>query len=255
MKQDTNPFSSINSNFVKRFKNQLLEEFRFQDKNGIYGFLQKTMAYNSNKIEGSAFTSKQTTFLFDTGTVILEKNEYCRAKDIEEASGHFIMFNEVLKNLDKQLTVDMIKAFHFQLKAGVFEDRANGYPIGEFKNRRNIVGNITTELPENVLTRIEHLVRTYNSSNQELEDIVRFHANYERIHPFQDGNGRTGRAIVLKQCLDSNILPVLIDDSDKLYYYEALYAIENTGSYEMLLEFFRKEQAKYYEIISSFIAP
>lgn len=243
-----------NDDFVKQLKVQILREFKAQDKKGIYGFLQKTMAYNSNKIEGSTFTSKQTAFLFDTGTVVTDDG-YCRSKDVEEAAGHFMMFNEVLKSLDKPLTADMIKSFHFQLKSGVFEDKLNGYPIGEFKNRRNQVGNIVTELPENVPERIDRLVEDYNSGDRTLRDIVRFHADYERIHPFQDGNGRTGRAIILKQCLDSNIMPVLIADEDKILYYNALYAAETDGEYDMLMKLFQKEQEKYGELIRSFVTP
>lgn len=245
---------STEKNIVKQLKSQLLREFQAQDKKGIYGFLQKTMAYNSNKIEGSTFTSKQTAFLFDTGTIVVGDDSYCKSKDVEEAAGHFMMFNEVLKSLDKPLTVDMVKSFHFQLKAGVFEDKANGYPIGEFKNRRNQVGNIITELPQNVPARMERLIESYNSGNRELSDIVKFHAEYERIHPFQDGNGRTGRAIIFKQCLDSNIMPILIADEDKIHYYNALYAVETEGNCDMLLKFFQKEQARYCEIIKSFIA-
>lgn len=237
---------------VIQIKAQLLREFQTQDKKGIFGFLQKNMAYNSNKIEGSTFTSKQTAFLFDTGTIVTDEG-YCRSKDVEEAVGHFMMFNEVLKNLNEPLTSGMIKAFHFQLKSGVFEDKLNGYPIGEFKNRRNQVGNIVTELPENVPKRIERLIEEYNSGDRTLWDIAKFHADYERIHPFQDGNGRTGRAVILKQCLDSNIMPVLIADDDKLHYYNALYAVETDSSYDKLFEFFKKEQERYSELIKSFI--
>lgn len=246
-------FSRTDKEFVEQLKLQLLKEFKLQDKKGVYGFLQKTMAYNSNKIEGSTFTSKQTAFLFDTGTIVTDMDGYCNSKDVEEATGHFMMFNEVLKSLGKPLSVEMIKAFHFQLKAGVFEDRANGYPVGEFKNRRNLVGNIVTELPENVPAKMEQLVAEYNSGNQTLQDIARFHADYERIHPFQDGNGRTGRAIVLKQCLDSGISPVLIADEDKIQYYRALYAVEDEHSYDKLFEFFQKEQARYYETLKSYV--
>ncbi len=132
------------------------------------------------------------------------------------------MFNEVLKSLDKPLTAEMIKSSHFQLKTGVFEDYANGYPVGEFKNRANAVGNIITEMPQNVPSRIDKLISAYNARERKLGDIARFHIEYERIHPFHDGNGRTGRAIILKQCLDSGIVPALIRDEDKARYYHAL---------------------------------
>lgn len=237
--------------FVKRLKEQMLDEFRRQDRRGVYGFTQKIMAYNSNKIEGSTLTSEQTASLFDTGTIVTDGEFVYRTKDVEEMTGHFKMFNEVLKSLDKPLTAEMIKSFHFQLKTGVFEDYANGYPVGEFKNRANAVGNIITEMPQNVPSRIDKLISEYNAGEQKLGDIARFHLEYERIHPFQDGNGRTGRAIILKQCLDSGIVPAIIRDEDKARYYHAL----QTASEESLTDFLKEEQNKYYEQIRAFVEP
>lgn len=237
--------------FVKRLKEQMLDEFRRQDRRGVYGFTQKIMAYNSNKIEGSTLTSEQTASLFDTGTIVTDGEFVYRTKDVEEMTGHFKMFNEVLKSLDKPLTAEMIKSFHFQLKTGVFEDYANGYPVGEFKNRANAVGNIITEMPQNVPSRIERLVSEFNAGERKLGDIARFHLEYERIHPFQDGNGRTGRAIILKQCLDGGIVPAIIRDEDKAWYYHAL----QTASEESLTDFLKEEQNKYYEQIRAFVEP
>ncbi len=240
--------------FVKQLKKQLIAELERKDKKGVYALTQKSMAYNSNKIEGSTLTSEQTASLFDTGTIVSEDNSVYRAKDIEEMTGHFKMFNEVIRSLDLPLSSDMIKKFHYQLKAGVFEDYANGYPVGEFKNRANQVSDITTELPQNIPGRIDALVCNYNCGNKELIDIVRFHAEYEHIHPFQDGNGRTGRAIIFKQCLDSNILPVVIFDADKIRYYHALHAAQIDKDYEKLLVFFEDQQGKYLEKIKLFVA-
>lgn len=228
-------------------KQQLLKEFQTQDRKGIYAFTQKNMAYNSNKIEGSTLTSEQTASLFDTGNIYSDKESSYRAKDIEEMNGHFKMFNEVLKTLDKPLSPKMIKAFHFQLKTGVFEDYANGYPVGEYKNRANQVSDLVTELPENIPERIENLIQKFNDCPLELSDIARFHAEYELIHPFQDGNGRTGRAIILKQCLDANIIPVIITNDDKIKYYHALHAAQTQHNYDKLISFFEDEQAKYFE--------
>lgn len=237
--------------FVKRLKEQMLDEFRRQDRRGAYGFTQKLMAYNSNKIEGSTLTSEQTASLFDTGTIVTDGEFVYRTKDVEEMTGHFKMFNEVLKNLDKPLTAEMIKSFHFQLKTGVFEDYANGYPVGEFKNRANAVGNIITEMPQNVPSRINELISAYNAGERKIGDIARFHLEYERIHPFQDGNGRTGRAIILKQCLDSGIVPAIIRDEDKARYYHALQTVKE----ESLTDFFKEQQNKYYEQIRAFVEP
>lgn len=237
--------------FVKQLKEQMLDEFGRQDRRGVYGFTQKIMAYNSNKIEGSTLTSEQTASLFDTGTIVANGEFVYRTKDVEEMTGHFKMFNEILKSLGKPLTAKMIKSLHFQLKTGVFEDYANGYPIGEFKNRANAVGNFITEMPQNVPNRIDEIINEYNAGERKLSDIARFHLEYERIHPFQDGNGRTGRAIILKQCLDSGLIPAIIRDTDKARYYHAL----QTARADKLTDFFKEEQNKYYEQIRAFIEP
>lgn len=240
---------------VENIKKQIMQEFSGHDRKGLYAYTQKNMAYNSNKIEGSTLTSEQTASLFDTGTIIGCNNEVYRAKDVEEMTGHFKMFNEVLKNIGKPITIDMIKSFHFQLKSGVFEDYANGYPVGEFKNRVNTVSDIKTAKPNDVSVRIQDLLDKYNSGNKSFEDIVKFHAEYEHIHPFQDGNGRTGRAILLKQCLDSSVMPVIISDNEKPVYYKALHSAQVDKKYEPLMTFFSQEQDKYYNAVKEMIRP
>lgn len=147
--------------FIKALKKQLLQEFHNQDRKGVYAYTQKNMAYNSNRMEGSTLTSAQTASLFDTGTMVSEADFVYRTKDVEEMTGHFKMFNEIMKNLDKPLTVEMVKAFHYQLKVGVLEDYANGYPVGEFKNCINAVSDITTELPQNIPERMSKLIADY----------------------------------------------------------------------------------------------
>lgn len=245
-----------NSEFTKKLKIQILDEFNQQDRKGIYAYTQKAMAYNSNKIEGSTLTSEQTASIFDTGTLIVEDNSVVyRTKDIEEMTGHFKMFNEVLKSLGKPLSSSMIKSFHYQLKAGVFEDYANGYPVGEFKNRMNQVSDIKTELPKDVPQKIEELLLEFNNKALDLSDITEFHAKYEKIHPFQDGNGRTGRAILLKQCLENDLIPVIISDDDKAIYYHALHLAQTQEDYSKLKAFFEKEQVMYYENIKEYIFP
>ena len=126
----------------------LIERKRF-DRSGIYAYTQRTMAYNSNKIEGSTLTPEQTASLFDSGT-LPKSEDYYRAKDVEEMNGHFLMFNFMLDTLHEPLSQEMIKRMHYELKSGVFEDRANGYAIGEYKKRANMVGIYKTTLPENV---------------------------------------------------------------------------------------------------------
>ena len=138
-------------------KTALLDDFKKNNRKGIYAVTQKIMAYNSNKIEGSTLTSEQTASLFDTGTIVSNGIEVYRAKDIEEMQGHFKMFNQMLKYIDEPLSIDLIKSYHYYLKSGVFEDMANGYPIGEFKNRANRVSDIETARPLEVTSQIEKL--------------------------------------------------------------------------------------------------
>lgn len=240
--------------FVDELKKQLQRELTSHERKGVYAYTQKLMAYNSNKIEGSTLTSEQTASLFDTGTITSNGDFIYRTKDVEEMTGHFKMFNEIVKSLDKPLTTELIRLFHYQLKSGVFEDYANGYPIGEYKSRANGVSDIKTELPENIPMRMERLVEEYNNGSRTLSDIVRFHAEYEHIHPFQDGNGRTGRAIILKQCLDSGIVPVIISDDEKITYYSVLHMAQIEKNYQPMMEFFEKEQQRYYENVKAYIS-
>lgn len=170
----------------------LIQRFQIEqeknDRGGVYALTQRMLAYNSNKIEGSTLTEKQTASLFDTGTLSSE-DAVIRAKDVEEMTGHFLMFNEMLKTYSQPLSHELIKRYHYKLKSGVFEDIANGYPIGEYKNRRNMVSDIVTALPEEVEDRITGLLEWYNAAPRHgLLDLARFHAEYEAIHPFQDGN-------------------------------------------------------------------
>ena len=235
--------------FTERLKQRLVIELQKQDRSGAYGFTQRSMAYNSNKIEGSTLTEKQTASLFDTGTFFADDEDAIfRAKDVEEMNGHFKMFNYMMKHLGEPLTPDIIKGMHKNLKEGVFEDMANGYAVGDWKKRVNYVGNITTALPQEVPERISFLVSEYvKKKKPDLRDIAKFHAMFENVHPFQDGNGRVGRMILLKQCLDADITPVIIRDENKLKYYRCLDRAQSFHDYSPLIEFFESEQRYYQE--------
>ena len=235
--------SFTENNLVRGLRESLQYEFKNHVKNGIYSYTQKKLAYSSNRIEGSTLTADQTSLLFDTGT--LYSDEVFRAKDIEEANGHFLMFNHMLKTLDEPLTEELIKKFHWELKSGVFEDKANGYPIGEYKSRANIAGSEITVAPKDVSYAMHELVSKY-IEQLTFEDIVRFHSEFEHIHPFQDGNGRVGRMIILKQCLDHNIVPVIIRDIHKAEYNRYLNKAQHEQDYKGLEAYFEKEQ-KYYQ--------
>ena len=122
------------------------------------------------------------------------------------------MFNKMIDTLEEPLTEELIKAFHFELKSGVFEDRANGYAIGDYKKRPNMVGMYETALPKEVPEKMRELLEWYHGSEKTLEVMAEFHARYESLHPFQDGNGRTGRLILFRECLKSGLVPIIIED-------------------------------------------
>ena len=230
--------------FIEYLLNRFKIEYAKRDRSGIYGFTQRLMAYNSNKIEGSTLTEEQTASLFDTG-VLPKSDDYYRAKDVEEMNGHFLMFNKMLDTLDLELSPELIKAFHYELKSGVFEDRANGYAIGDYKKRPNMIGIYETVLPKQVPEKMEELIFWYNNQDITLEILARFHALYESIHPFQDGNGRTGRLILFRECLRHNLSPFIIEDSNRPEYLDALKAYRQNHSTTELVTLFCKEQAYY----------
>lgn len=243
----------------KHFMEQLIQRFQIEfaknDRSGVYAYTQRLLAYNSNRIEGSTLTEKQTASLFDTG-LLSSEDAPIRAKDVEEMTGHFLMFNDMLTTYKQPLSHELIKEYHFKLKSGVFEDIANGYPIGEYKNRRNIVSNITTALPEEVSARMTELLEWYNAvPNPTLLDLTRLHVEYETIHPFQDGNGRTGRIILFKECLKNGIIPFIISDARKQEYYFLLNKAQTEKVYEPLEAFFLSEQKIYEELMRGFIMP
>lgn len=149
---------------LSRFK---IEREKF-DRSGVYAYTQRLLAYNSNKIEGSTLTEEQTASLFDYGT-LPKSDDYYRAKDVEEMNGHFLMFNRMLDTLDEPLAQELIKQFHYELKSGVFEDRANGYAIGDYKKRPNMIGMYQTVKPENVAREMRFLMDWY--SNQKVNII------------------------------------------------------------------------------------
>ena len=218
---------------INHLKERLRIEFEKQDRSGIYGYTQRNLAYNSNKIEGSTLTEKQTANLFETGTFMGEDVIF-RAKDVEEMTGHFTMFN-------------------YKLKAGVFEDLANGYPVGEYKNRKNIVSDIETVLPKDVPDKMNELLQEYEGSSKNLEEIMRYHAVFEKIHPFQDGNGRVGRMLIFKECLRNDIIPLIIENDRKAEYYYCLNEAQHKGEYEKLYQFAKEEQMVYEKQVREFL--
>ena len=239
------------------FIRNLLERFKIEhtkrDRSGVYGFMQRLLAYNSNKIEGSTLTEEQTASLFDTG-ILPKTDDYYRAKNVEEMNGHFLMFNKMLDTLDAALDQQIIKSFHFELKSGVFEDRANDYAIGDYKKRPNMIGIHQTTLPSQVPEAMTELLNWYHTQDVSLKTLAEFHARYEIIHPFQDGNGHTGRIILFRECLRHDISPFIIEGANRPEYLEALKAYRQDGTVTELTTLFQKEQEFYFNQCEYFFA-
>lgn len=205
------------------------------------------MAYNSNKIEGSTLTPEQTASLFDYGT-LPGSDDFYRAKDVEKMNGHFLMFNQMLETLEKDLSEEIIKKFHYELKAGVFEDRANGYAIGAYKERPNMVGIYQTAKPGEVAGEIRKLLEWYHGQEVSVETLAVFHARFESIHPFQDGNGRTGRMILFRESLKAEkVNPIIILDEERQQYIAGLREFRETGGTAILAALFQRAAEEYYE--------
>lgn len=244
----------LEKKFASQIKQEILTDFQKNERKGIYAKIQKMMAYNSNKIEGSTLTSEQTASLFDTGTIYASENTVYRSKDIEEMSGHFRMFNHMLKTIDQPLSEALIKEFHFHLKSGVFEDMANGYPVGEYKNRANIVSDITTSTPQMVGEKMKTLLAGYNELEEyDVNSLMKFHADFEHIHPFQDGNGRVGRMILFRECLKHEMIPIIIRDESKAEYYHVLHEAQVNENYRPMVEYARKQQILCKEELAPFV--
>ena len=233
-----------------KFNERLIAQYKFdlahKDRQGIYAYTQKNLSYNSSRIEGNTLTPDETAELFSTGTIDRDGIIY-KPKDVEEMSGHFAMFNRCIATLNEPLTAELIKGYHFSLENGVFEFLANGGVPGEFKKRRNIVGGITTVLPEDVPFAIDDLLKWYTKEEKTIETLAKFHAAYETIHPFQDGNGRTGRMIIFREALLNGIDPFIVEDKNKLTYYKALQEIHNTKDHSLLISFFKEEQQAFLQ--------
>ena len=200
----------------------LFEEYSNGYKNGLYHKTQILFAYNSNHIEGSRLTHDQTLYIFETNTIGIT-NESVRVDDIIETAAHFRCIDEIIDNAKMKLSEKFIKDLHLILKTGTSDAKKDWFAVGEYKKIPNEVGGSETTLPENVPAEMRQLISDYNAKETvTLEDIIEFHVNFERIHPFQDGNGRIGRLIMFKECLKHDIVPFIIEDEIKMFYYRGL---------------------------------
>ena len=200
----------------------LKEEKANKQSGGIYHKTQIDLTYNSNHIEGSRLTHDQTRYIFETNTIGVE-HEVLNVDDIIETANHFRCIDMIIDNAQLTLSEKFIKELHLILKSGTSDSRKDWFAVGNYKKLPNEVGGRETVLPEEVADQMKRLLKMYNSKEEKtLDDILDFHVKFERIHPFQDGNGRVGRLIMFKECLKYNIVPFIIEDHLKLYYYRGL---------------------------------
>ena len=215
----------------KSLLERLREEKKTSLKGGIYHKIQIELTYNSNHIEGSKLTHDQTRYIFETNTIGIE-NDSLNVDDIIETANHFKCIDMIIDNATYKLTEKFIKELHFTLKSGTSDSRKEWFNVGEYKKLPNEVGGKETVNPEDVSREIKELLKIYNEKNEHsLEEIIEFHYRFESIHPFQDGNGRVGRLLMFKECLKNNIVPFIIDDSLKMFYYRGLSEWSNEKGY------------------------
>ena len=198
---------------------------------GIYHKTQIELTYNSNHIEGNRLTHDQTRYIFETNTIGVE-NEVLNVDDVIETANHFRCIDMIIDHAKSTLTEKFIKELHSTLKNGTSDSRKEWFSVGDYKKLPNEVGGMNTALPEEVADRMKELLMEYNAKGEKtFEDILDFHVKFERIHPFQDGNGRVGRLIMFKECLKYSIVPFIIEDNLKLFYYRGLKEWDNEKGY------------------------
>lgn len=245
--KDTFDVSKINVLDVLR------EQKEMNLKGNLYHQTQITFAYNTNHIEGSTLTEEQTRCIFETNTILFESNTIAKVDDILETTNHFKLVDYMLDIADKKLTEKMIKEFHKILKEGTSDSKLEWFNVGEYKQRANTIGSgIKTTSPNNVEKEMSKLIDWYNSLKQvTIKEIIEFHYKFESIHPFQDGNGRVGRIIMFKECLKNNIIPFIIQDADKLFYYRGLKEYKTEKGY--LVDTCLNAQDQYTKMIEYYL--
>ena len=211
----------------------LQEQKNSKFSGGIYHKTQIDLTYNSNHMEGSRLTHDQTRYIFETNTIGVE-NESLNVDDVIETANHFRCIDTIIDNAKSGLTEKFIKELHLILKNGTSDSRKDWFAVGDYKKLPNEVGGMETAAPEDVSEKMKTLLSEYNQKEEKtFEDILDFHVKFEKIHPFQDGNGRVGRLIMFKECLKYNIVPFIIEDDLKMFYYRGLKEWNNEKGYLM----------------------
>lgn len=218
-----------------KMPNTILERLKLEKESkmpgGIYHKIQIELTYNSNHIEGSRLTHDQTRYIYETNTIGV-KDSVINVDDIVETANHFRCIDYIIDIVNYPISESMIKQLHSLLKAGTSDSRKAWFAVGDYKKLENEVGGIKTTKPKDVEKEMRNLLKKYNSKkSKSFEEIIKFHYMFERIHPFQDGNGRVGRLIMFKECLKNNIVPFIIDESLKEFYYRGLKEWENERGY------------------------
>ncbi|GHV95844.1 hypothetical protein AGMMS50293_21640 [Spirochaetia bacterium] len=212
----------------------LQEEKSMHLKGGLYHQTQIKLAYNSNRIEGSKLSEEQTRYIFETNTISVDPNETANVDDIVETVNHFSCFDYMLDVAEEELSGDIIKEFHRLLKTNTSDSRKDWFRVGDYKSRPNVVGDLKTTAPAKVSKAMADLLAAYHEKSQmDFSAIIDFHYQFERIHPFQDGNGRVGRIIMFKECLKHGVVPFIIEDEYKQFYYRGLQEFAKVQGYLM----------------------
>jgi Fic family protein len=233
--------------------NILKEQKEMTLKGGIYHRTQIDLTYNSNRIEGSKLTQDQTRYIFETNTIGASVDSI-NVDDIIETSNHFRCIDFIIDKASSKLSESLIKELHFLLKSGTSDSRKDWFNVGEYKKLPNEVGGNETCVPKNVSSEMKKLLYEYHLiKHKTLENIIDFHYRFEMIHPFQDGNGRVGRLIMFKECLANNIVPFIITDELKMFYYRGLQEWQNIQEY--LMDTCLSAQDRYKEILNYFEIP
>lgn len=238
---------------VKTLLSILQEEKRTKYAGGIYHKTQIDLTYNSNHIEGSRLTHDQTRYIFETNTIGVE-NEVLNVDDVIETSNHFRCIDLIIDHAASTLSEHFIKKLNHILKTSTSDSREDWFAVGEYERLPNEVGGMQTTLPEEVADKMKALLSNYNAvPKKTLDNILDFHVRFERIHPFQDGNGRVGRLIMFKECLKYNIVPFIIEENLKLFYYRGLKEWYNEKGY--LTDTCLTAQDKYKAYLDYFRIP
>lgn len=227
----------------------LREEKNARISGGLYHETQVRLTYNSNRIEGSRLSEDQTRLIFETNTVGAEQG--VRVDDIIETANHFRAIDYIIDSAEAPLSEDIIKTLHKILKTGTQDSYVSWFNVGEYKARPNVVGGQETTSPSRVAAEMKKLLSEYSKTSEvDIRDIIKLHHDFERIHPFQDGNGRVGRLVAFKECLRFNVVPFIIEDSKKMFYYRGLKewnneqgflietCLDGQDTYKALLDYF-----------------